>query len=206
MFKYFKNLLGFTNNQNTYNSNSSLTPKNAVINYSDTSELDVQHIKPHTKPTCSFCKCPEHNITKCPEVLEEIGKIKAYCSEYANQQNIPGTTKWLEQFDEKILNRYVVSSNINNYMWSHCTVYYSNNIEGTKGKKRLIELIIGHDCVLPLHPEIKIKREYKKKQPVTNTHCHHNSNPNNFSVGAFGTGIVIGTGVATGFAMANMLD
>ncbi len=206
MLKYLKNLFGFTNNQNTHDSNHLHSAKISVVNNSDTSEVDVQHIKPHVKPTCSFCKCPDHNITKCPEVLGEIDRIKTYCSEYANQQNIPATIKWLEQFDEKVLNRYVVISNINNYMWSHCAVYYSNNIEGTKGKKKSIELIIGHDCVLPLHPEIKIKREYKKKQPVTNTHCHHNSNPNNFSVGAFGTGIVIGTGVATGFAMANILD
>jgi hypothetical protein len=206
MLNFIKKIFGMTNTKTCLPQSDEPEFLPNVVSDSVSVPVSDTAIKLHAKPTCSFCKCPEHNIAKCPEVLDEMAKIKAYCSEYSNQQNIPATAKWLDQFDEKILNRYVVSSNINNYMWSHCTVYYSNNIEGTKGKKKSIELIIGHDCVLPLHPEIKIQRLYKKKQLTPVIDCNYNNNSNDFSVGAIGAGIVIGTGIATGFAVVNMID
>jgi hypothetical protein len=181
MFQLIKYIFGITNSEDA--NNQVTEPESRPI------------VDTHAKPVCSFCKGGEHNITKCPEATNLITKIKTYCSEYANQQNIPATMKWLDQFDKKILDRYVTVSNINNYMWYHCSVYWTNNIEGLNGKNKLIQLIIGHDCVLPLHPEIRIKRVRKESKTI---YVYTKEKPDYSPASAFGAGLIMGTGIAAG--------
>ena len=187
MFKLIKDIFGFASTDIDINITTNINTKKQVA-------------KSQTPPTCSFCKCPDHKITKCPQITQGIAKIKTYCSSYSNQQNIPATIKWLEQLDEKILNRYVIAYNIDNYMWNNCSQYYMNNIEGKRKKYKLIELIIGYNCVLPLHPEIRIKRVYEEKVNW------EKPKPDYSSASSFGTGIIMGTGIAAGMIIVNELN
>lgn len=127
---------------------------------------------------CSYCCENKHNISKCEKMNDELNKITEYCSHYENQTNIPKTKEFLKKIDNVVIKRYVKIHKIRNYMYHNCSQYY-DNIEKNNNN---IELIIGYLCVLPLHPELKIKRTSTKKvyeqQPIQRKH-------NNFNAGLF---------------------
>lgn len=100
-------------------------------------------------------------------MADEFKRIEDYCSNVVNQVNLPETRKFLSTIDKDVIRRYIAKHNISNYMYENCSQYYDNNINLRDNKKNNIELIIGYLCVLPLHPEIKIKRQRKQtQQPV----------------------------------------
>ncbi len=154
-------------------------------------EINIQVKK---EKHCSFCKDPSHTITKCDKMNYEIDKITEYCSIIENQINIPETRKYLQSIDSVIINRYVTKNKIKDYMYNNCYQYYNNNIKLTRNtNQKNIELIIGYLCVLPLHPEIRNKKEPKNKKQIV--HCHKNHNNNNI-------GLFVGTqGVGVGFML-----
>jgi len=122
-----------------------------------------------------FFKKNDHNIKKCESINNEIDKITEYCSNNENQTNIPKTREYLNSIDKIVLNRYVVKYNIKKYMYKNCSVYYDNNISSNKNiHAKNIELIIGYNCVLPLHPEIKIKRQSRNIKNRTEEYNHPN--------------------------------
>jgi hypothetical protein len=143
---------------------------------------------------CSFCKKNDHNIKKCELINNEIDKITDYCSNNENQTKIPKIREYLNSIDKFVLNRYVIKYNIKKYMYKNCSVYYDNNISSNKNiNTRNIELIIGYNCILPLHPEIKIKRQsnhIKNRMQEDNHQKRQLLNPQL---------IVSGQGVSVGF-------
>jgi hypothetical protein len=134
---------------------------NDVINVLETNEPNIK-IKKIKK--CSFCKQTNHNVRNCEQLNEKFEEITNHFKNYENKTNIPSAKEFLILFDKFILNKYIKKYNINNFMYYNCSIYYDNNINN---KNKTIELIIGYLCVLPLHPEIKIKRVKKEKKQTT---------------------------------------
>ena len=132
--------------------------------------------EPVTK-LCSFCKKCDHNIRHCDAMNSQLQQITDYCS--SNQTNIPKTRAYLNTIDKRVIYRYVQSNKLYSYMYQNCQEYFNNNCKhGTKLKK-YIEVIIGYLCVLPLNPQIKIKRKSTdKKTHITEieTPIHYNFN------------------------------
>ena len=124
---------------------------------------------------CSYCRDLSHTIRTCPTMNEELDKITQYCS---NQTNIIDVKQYLKTFEKPIIDRYIKKHNINSSMCNYCSDYYNNVIKPSKEKN--IDLLVGYLCVLPLHPEIKHKRQINKHkssvldEPVVHHH-HHNS-------------------------------
>lgn len=144
---------------------------------------------------CSYCKDINHTISKCDKMNYELEKITQYCSLIENQNNIPETRKYLQSINNTIISRYAVKNKIRRFMYNNCFQYYVNNIEPCKNIfYKNVELIIGYLCVLPLHPEIRIKKVSQPKAPQP-VHCHKNHNNGNF-------GVFVGTqGVGVGFML-----
>lgn len=212
MFEFLKNLfICHTNNQpqtvHTEQTDSSVDNVNHVpFNSNNLEDINV-HVHKKT-PACSYCQSVEHNIIKCVQVKTQLDQIKTYCSDPTHQQNVIETTNWLKTFDNKILSRYIITHNINSYMWNNCSVYYTNNIDRTSGKDKNIQLIIGFECVLPAHPEIRIKREYKKFGS-NNDKYNHDHNSKNYNLGLsggnlLGASLIMSTGIAAGYAIGEL--
>ena len=93
-------------------------------------------------------------------------------------------------------------------LFRSCAIYYENNINKTSGKERIIQLIIGYECVLPAHPEIRIKKTQLKKLSVVEKTKSHDRFAH--SSGVFGSGLmekafIMNTGIATGIAINNLM-
>ncbi len=215
MFEFIKNIFicHTTNQPQTEQANSSVNSVNNVNNVNhvpfNSNGLEDINVHVHKKtPACSYCQSVEHNIIKCVQVKTQLEKIKTYCSDPAHQQNVIETTNWLKNFDNRVLARYIITHNINSYMWNNCAVYYSNNIDRTSGKEKNIQLIIGFECVLPAHPEIRIKREQKSylksynKNRDYNQSKHHNSGLSGGNL--LGASLIMSTGIAAGYAIAEL--
>ncbi len=215
MFDFIKRLFNLKNTGNVSASNKDeINEFNTSINnlkYNEEEILEAAHIIPKKAPACSHCKSIQHNIKTCPQMNESINAIKTYCNNFlVNQNNLTvfSVSNYLNTWDENILKRYVNVKQINSFMFTNCVEYYNGNIDGLVGKDRYIQLIIGYECVLPLHPEIRIKRTYKK-QNYGKSHCHTNSshlntnsnynNNLNFGLNNYSTGFV------TGFVLGHKL-
>ncbi len=210
MFEFIKNIfICHTTNQpqtvqteQAHQTDSSVNNVNHVpFNSNNLEDINV-HVHKKT-PACSYCQSVEHNIIKCVQVKTQLDQIKTYCSDPAHQQNVIETTNWLKNFDNKVLARYIIVHNINSYMWNNCAVYYSNNIDRTSGKDKNIQLIIGFECVLPAHPEIRIKREQKS---YIAHYKSYNQNHNSGLSGAniIGASLIMSTGIAAGYAISEL--
>ncbi len=212
MFEFIKNIfICHTTNQpqtvqteQAHQTDSSVNNVNHVpFNSNNLEDINV-HVHKKT-PACSYCQSVEHNIIKCVQVKTQLDQIKTYCSNPAHQQNVIETTNWLKQFDNRVLARYIIVHNINSYMWNNCAVYYSNNIDRTSGKEKNIQLIIGFECVLPAHPEIRIKREqksYLKSYNQSQNQSKHNSGLSGGDL--LGASLIMSTGIAAGYAIAEL--
>jgi hypothetical protein len=138
---------------------------------------------------CSYCHENNHNILKCEKMNNELNELTNYCSQYENQINIPKTKEFLEKLNNAVIKRYVKKHNLKRYMYNNCSQYYDNSV------KNDIDIIIGYLCVLPLHPEIKIKRTTYKKEKYTKVKPNRHRQHNNYGI-FFGTnGIHIGFGL-----------
>lgn len=197
MFKFFTNLVNYEDiNIQTKQINSSINHVEFKPKSQDSSEVHM-----HKKtPACSYCNGTTHNIIKCEQVNTQLEQIKTYCSETSHQTNVIGTTTWLKTFDNRVLARYIIIHNINSYMWNNCVVYYANNIEKISGKDKNIQLIIGYECVLPAHPEIRIKKDQIKKHKDSNennkkSYDRFENSHSSFGTNLIGASLILGTGI-----------
>jgi len=203
MFKFFTNIFKCKdNNGQTIHTDSS-------VPYEQSNSMEEITVKiPKKIPACSYCSATTHNIIKCEQVKAQLEQIKTYCSDPAHQANVIGTTTWLKTFDNKVLARYIITHNIGSYMWNNCAIYYANNIEKTSGKDKNIQLIIGYECVLPAHPEIRIKKEQLKKikyeSKYESNNYHHHKNSGVFGSGMMEKAIIMNAGIATGIAISQL--
>jgi hypothetical protein len=146
---------------------------------------------------CSYCKGAGHNVKTCVSMNAQMDAITSYFSKYKNRMDIDGSKAHLLTIDKKVINRYLEKHNIRNYMYSMCSVYYDNNIRGTKRGDLNVKLMIGYLCVLPLHPEIIIKRVPPHSIYCNNMSCNdkshdkyrHRSDENVFSVRIINSGM-----------------
>lgn len=203
MFKFLANLF------NCKDTNSQSKQPDLIVNHvpfePESSEASEVHVHKKT-PACSYCNGTTHNIIKCEQVKAQLEQIKTYCTDPAHQANVIGTTDWLKTFDNRVLARYIITHNINSYMWNNCAVYYANNIDKTSGKDKNIQLIIGYECVLPAHPEIRIrKNQIKKYKPESHKKSYDRfENSNKSDINFLRTGLIMGTGIAAGIAIAEL--
>lgn len=153
--------------------NTTTLSKDIIVDIEVETNVDTEtKIQKHKEPKkCAFCKEIGHDIRKCEQVNNKLEEISNYFLIYENQVNIPKAKEFLETFDKLILNIFESKYKIKNYMCNNCSVYYDNNIYIKKNQ--IVELLIGYLCVLPLHPEIKIKRNKRNK---INKHSNSNSN------------------------------
>lgn len=193
MIKFFKKIFGLEEQI----SNNRVQDVNNEVIYLEQNEVEEEQYpklilkKP---PACSYCQSLEHNIKTCVEMNQQLDSIKTYCIESLNSQNVIKLTTYLNTYNEKVLQRYINIKKIDSYMFNNCVEYYNGNISELKGKDKYIQLIIGYEHILPLHPEIRIKRVYKKRVTESKP-VKHPSNavvPSDFL-----------SGVATGAVLTN---
>ena len=204
MFRFIANLFACENTLNqSVHTDSSIS--NVPVNSSNSEEFELH--MPRKIPACSYCSATSHNIIKCDQVKAQLEQIKTYCSNPAHQADVIGTTTWLKTFDNKVLARYIIINNINSYMWNNCAIYYANNINKTNGKDKNIQLIIGYECVLPAHPEIRIKRTQLVKNKKYNESNKYNQPQNYYDpygTGLFEKALIMNAGIATGVAISQL--
>lgn len=204
MFEFLKKLFACKD------TNCQSVQPGSTVNYVPVVSNNLEEVEvhiPRKTPSCSFCNATSHNIIKCEQVKAQLEEIKVYCSVPTHQANIIGTTTWLRTFDNRVLARYIITHNINSYMWNNCAIYYENNISRTSGKEKNIQLIIGYECVLPAHPEIRIKKEQLKKLSALQNKKSHDrfankSGPSGGDI--IGASLIMSTGIAAGYAIAEL--
>lgn len=170
-------------------SNNNTPAINVIPNNEEEGHVEVAEVavkiekvkKQATEKHCGFCKETGHNIRNCETLHNALDNITDYCSSCRNQTNLPKVRMYLSEFDKAVINRYISKYNISNYMYHHCSVYYDNHIRSIKTRfLKNVELIIGYLCVLPLHPEIKIKRQSRKNANTGNKNNRQNYNVNDY--------------------------
>jgi hypothetical protein len=126
---------------------------------------------------CSFCRQTGHCIRNCPQINDEFNKITEYFSNYENKVNVVKAKEYLLEFDPIIISRYIIKNRIELKLEYDCFIYYNNikySNEYTSSRDRNIELLIAYLVVLPLHPEMKIRRP--NSQPNKKNTCSNKKN------------------------------
>jgi hypothetical protein len=159
MFKALKSV--FTHSPKMEYTEETHSPKMEETHYEEDEEKE-----PVVK-LCAYCKNSDHNVRHCDQMNCELLNMTNFCT--SNQSNIPKVRKYLNTVDKRVINRYVQSKKLSNYMYQNCYEYFENNCKyGTKLEK-YIEVIIGYLCVLPLNPQIKNRRQPAVKKPTIPT-------------------------------------
>lgn len=147
-------------------------------NLADTTDKKIN--KSQIEKKCGYCRNVGHNVSNCQSIIQEFEKITYYFSIPENlvSENIIKTRNFLLGFDNFILSRYLTKYKIFNYMYYECSKYFDN----ASGNKN-IELLVGYFCVLPFHPEIRIKRVRTRNIPNHPKTPSKISFPQKFNVG-----------------------
>ena len=134
--------------------------------------VDVRDV---TEKKCGYCGQVGHNIKTCVSMNSQMDEITSYFSKHENRMDIDGSKAYLLTIDKKVINRYLEKYKIRDYMYNKCSVYYDSNIKGTKGSELNMKLMIGYLCVVPLHPEIIIKRAQTHSEDCISMTCNDRS-------------------------------
>lgn len=126
------------------------------VTVSDAEEVQ----RPPVTRVCSHCHQSDHTIRQCVVMNTALREMVDYCT--SNATNIPKVRTYLNTIDAKVVFRYTATHKLRHYLYTYCPQYYDNNcVRGTRLNNN-IELIIGYLCVLPLNPQMKVKREKSK--------------------------------------------
>lgn len=172
MFNWLKNKF---KRRHSVPTNEVLEPTVQETTISIKEQVEVECEKPKRIKKCGFCEQEGHDVRKCDQLNTHLNELRQYLKNSTNY-SIIDVRKHLKKIDDFILGKYIDKHNINDYMYEYCSIYYDNNITR---KNMNIELLIGYYCVLPLHPEIKIKRQRFKKRPTTTTNHEYEKRTKN---------------------------
>lgn len=104
---------------------------------------------------CTFCKEQMHTLETCPVILQHI---TYQCSLIEDETLL---RQYLALLDSTVLQNYVNSHDLKQKMYMNCSKYYDRYIApfASKPEEFNIELMVGYMHVLPLYPEISVKRK-----------------------------------------------
>lgn len=112
-------------------------------------------ILPEEEECCTFCKEPMHKSETCPIILQHI----TYQCSLIDDETL--LRQYLSLLDTSVLQNYVDSHKLKEKMFLNCSKYYDRYIAPfeTKQDEFNVELMVGYMHILPMYPEISVKRK-----------------------------------------------